>query len=53
MPDHLHKEEYDTFSNFVEFKELVEKETDKKVKALKSDNEGEYMSNEFKKLCVK
>lgn len=43
----------ETFSNFVEFMELVEKETSKKVKALMSDNEGEYVSNEFKDFCVK
>ena len=38
----------DIFSKVVEFKALVQKETCKKVKALKSDNGGEYMSNEFK-----
>jgi hypothetical protein len=38
---------------FVEFKALVEKETGKKVKALRSDNGGEYVSNEFKNLCAK
>lgn len=38
----------ETFSRFLEFKALVEKETSKKVKALKSDNGGEYVSNEFK-----
>ena len=43
----------ETFSKFVEFKALLEKETGKKVKALKSDNEGEYVSNEFKKICAK
>ena len=41
------------FSKFVELKVLVVKETDKKVKALKSDNGGEYVSNEFKNLCPK
>ena len=43
----------DTFSKFVEFKAPVEKETNKKVKALRSDNGGEYMSNKFKNLCAK
>lgn len=38
---------------FVEFKALVEKERNKKVKALRSDNGGEYVSNEFKNLCAK
>jgi transposase InsO family protein len=37
-----------TFSKFCEFKELVEKESGKQVKALRSDNGGEYISNEFK-----
>ena len=35
----------ETFSNFCEFKELVEKESGKKVKALWNDNGGEYISN--------
>ena len=43
----------ETFSKFVEFKALVEKETSKKVKALRSNNGGEYVLNEFKNLCVK
>ena len=38
----------ETFSKFVEFKALVEKETGKKVKALRSDNGVEYISNGFK-----
>ena len=42
-----------TFSNFLEFKALVEKESGKQVKALRSDNGGEYISNEFKKFCSK
>ncbi len=42
-----------TFSNFVEFKALVEKETDNKVKALMINNGGEYVSNAIKDLCVK
>ena len=42
-----------TFSNFCEFKALVEKESGKQVKALRSNNGGEYISNEFKDLCRK
>jgi len=45
----MHKKD-ETFSKFVEFKELVKKETNKKVKALKSDNGDEYASNDFKDL---
>ena len=41
------------FSKFVDFKALVEKESDKKVKALRSDNGGEYVLNEFKEFYVK
>ena len=38
---------------FLELKALVEKDTRKHVKALMSDNGGEYISNEFKKFCSK
>ena len=31
----------------------MEKDTGKHVKALRSDNGGEYISNEFKKFCNK
>ena len=39
---------YQTFSKCCELKTLVEKESGKQVKALWSDNGGEYISNEFK-----
>jgi transposase InsO family protein len=42
-----------TFSKFCEFKALVEKESGKQVKALRSNNGGEYISNEFKDFCSK
>ena len=35
-------------SKFCEFKALVEKDTGKKVKALRSNNGGEYVLNESK-----
>jgi len=41
-----------TFTKFCEFKELVEKDSGKKVKALRSDNHGEHVSNEFKNFCA-
>ena len=41
------------FFEFYEFKALVEKELGKKVKALRSDNGGEYIYNEFKNFCSK
>ena len=40
------------FSNFCEFKTLVENDIGNNVKVLKSDNGGEYLSNEFKNLCA-
>jgi len=40
------------FTKFCEFKELVEKESGKKVKSLRCDNSGEYVSNKFKNLCA-
>ena len=41
----------ETYSKFCEFKELVEKESGKHVKALRSDNGGEFISAEFKDFC--
>ena len=41
------------FSKYCEFKALVEKDTRKKVKVLRRDNGGEYISNEFKNFCAK
>ena len=40
----------ETYSKFCEFKALVE-ESGKKVKDLRSDNGGEYISDEFKDFC--
>ena len=47
------KKKSETFSKLYELKELVEKESGKQVKALWSDNGGEYISNEFKVFCRK
>eukprot|EP00253_Pinus_taeda_P033294 PITA_33294 len=41
----------ETYSKFCEFKALVEKESGKKVKALRSDNGGEFISGKFKGFC--
>lgn len=41
-----------TFLRFCEFKASAEKESGKKVKALCSDNGGEYVSQQFKDLCA-
>ena len=41
-----------TFTKFCEFKALVKKESGKKIKALRSDNSGEYVYQEFKDFCA-
>jgi hypothetical protein len=41
-----------TFSKFCEFKALVEKELGKQVKALRSNNGGEYISNNSKTYAI-
>ena len=41
-----------TFTKFCEFKALVEKESGKKVRALRSDNGHDYVSNEHKNFYV-
>jgi transposase InsO family protein len=47
------KKKDEVLSRFVEFKALVENQTNKKIKALRSDNRGEYISNAFRDLCAK
>ena len=39
------------FSMFKEYIALVENQTDRKIKTLRSDNGGEFTSEEFKELC--
>jgi hypothetical protein len=41
----------EVFSRFREFKALVENQTRKKIKVLRSDNRGEFTSNEFRDFC--
>ena len=41
-----------TFLRFCEFKALAEKESGKKIKALHSDNGGDYVSQQFKDFCA-
>ena len=41
----------EVFARFKEFKALVENQTGKKIKVLRSDNGGEYTSNEFRDFC--
>ena len=45
------KNKDEVFSKFKEFKALIENHTEKKIKTFRSDNGGEFTSNEFKELC--
>ena len=45
------KNKDEVFSKFKEFKSLIENHTEKKIKIFRSDNGGEFTSNEFKELC--
>jgi transposase InsO family protein len=45
------KVEDEVFNKFQEFKALVENLSGKKIKILRSNNGGEYTSNEFKDFC--
>jgi hypothetical protein len=47
----LLKKKSETFSCFQVFKELTENEIDMKIKCLRSDNGGEFVSNEFNNYC--
>jgi hypothetical protein len=43
----------EVFDKFKEFKALVENETEKKIKVLRTDNGGEFCRNEFEEFCKK
>ena len=45
------KNKDEVFSKFKEFKALIDNHTKKKIKNFRSDNGGEFTSNEFKRLC--
>ena len=45
------KNKDEVFSKFKEFKSLVENHIENKIKTFRSDNGGEFTSNEFKELC--
>jgi myosin-crossreactive antigen len=47
----LLKKKSETFSCFQVFKELTENEIDMKIKCLRSDNGGEFVSKEFNNCC--
>ena len=45
------KNKVEVFSKFKEFKDLIENHTEKKIKTFRSDNGGEFTSNEFKEYA--
>ena len=45
------RQKSEVFSKFKEFKALVENHSNKKIKALRTDNGGEFCSRELKKFC--
>ncbi|KAJ1700426.1 hypothetical protein LUZ63_000205 [Rhynchospora breviuscula] len=45
------KNKDETFSNFKAFKALVEKQSEKKLKILRTDRGGEFLSKEFVNFC--
>ena len=45
------KKKDQVFERFKEFKPLVENLSEKKIKILRSDNGGEFTSNEFNDFC--
>ena len=45
------KNKDEVFSKFKEFKALIKNQNEKKIKTFRSDNGGEFNSNEFKELC--
>ena len=47
------KEISESFEKFKIFKAMVENETHVKIKCLRSDNRGEFTSNEFDEFCEK
>ena len=47
------KKKFEVFDRFKEFKALVETQTKKKIKVLRTNNGGEFCSKEFEELCKK
>ena len=45
--------EKSSFKKFKAFKSLVESEENHKIKCMRSDNGGEFTSNEFNEFCEK
>ena len=47
------KAKSECFEKFKDFKSLVENQCEKKIKVLRSDNGGEFMSNQFREFLKK
>jgi transposase InsO family protein len=47
------KENVESFEKFKKFKALTENQIGKRLKEVRSDKEGEFMSSDFKELCDK
>ena len=45
------KHKYEAFENFKSFKALVENESDRRIKCLRTDRGGEFTSDEFFDFC--
>jgi transposase InsO family protein len=45
------RKKYEVFAKFKEFKSLLENQTDKKIKVIRTDKGGELCGKEFEKLC--
>ena len=45
------RQKSEVFSKFKEFKALVENQTNKKIKVLRTDNGGEFCLREFEQFC--
>jgi transposase InsO family protein len=47
------KEKFEAFEKFKIFKALTETQTGKKLRAVRSDRGGDFMSSDFKEFCDK
>jgi transposase InsO family protein len=47
------RKKYEVFDRFKEFNDLLENQTEKRIKVLRIDNGGEFCGNEFEELCKK
>jgi hypothetical protein len=47
------RNKFEVFDRFKEFKALVENQTEKRIKALRTDNGKEFCENEFEEFCKK